>query len=211
MVLKGAYDPVIFFLRMCSVGQSAISAQCLNTLLPGGAFLPPAAFKVRFLSVKDHDDIVSLNTTFITFTRDRKACSCIHPFLWKKPLRQSLYCVFGFFGNISASRPVVRVYDHFAPRCLWVQIPLRCNFACNQESATLEVCYVIQLFRVWQSRCIILLDARRLGRRDGRAYGQWQLCTAKVERVTWRCLVMLARATAYFFCNISESTGNWPH
>lgn len=46
MVLKGAYDPVIFFLRMCSVGQSAISAQCLNTLLPGGAFLPPAAFKV---------------------------------------------------------------------------------------------------------------------------------------------------------------------
>ncbi len=81
MVLKGAYDPVIFFLRMCSVGQSAISAQCLKTLLPGGAFLPPAAFKVRFLSVKDHDDIVSLNTTFIMFTRDRKACSCIHPFL----------------------------------------------------------------------------------------------------------------------------------
>lgn len=46
MVLKGAYDPVIFFLRMCSVGQHAISAQCLKTLLPGGAFLPPAAFKV---------------------------------------------------------------------------------------------------------------------------------------------------------------------
>jgi hypothetical protein len=81
VVLKGAYDPVIFFLRMCSVGQNAISAQCLKTLLPGGAFLPPAAFKVRFLSVKDHDDIVSLNTTFTTFTRDRKACSCIHPFL----------------------------------------------------------------------------------------------------------------------------------
>ncbi|CAM6050752.1 unnamed protein product [Sphagnum compactum] len=31
---------------MCSVGQSTVSAQCLKTLLPGGAFLPPAAFKV---------------------------------------------------------------------------------------------------------------------------------------------------------------------